>query len=93
MTQNKTTDGALGHDADAEMRRVVAEEEKSLKRVQDAVALRERLLPGVRSRRLLHGEADGLPGCVCDAYGEVLVLQLLYPLTRPSEAEFNDGVK
>ena len=26
--------------------------------------------------RLLHGEADGLPGVVCDRYGKVLVLQL-----------------
>jgi hypothetical protein len=25
--------------------------------------------------------------------GLFLLLQLLYPLTRPSEAEFNDGVK
>ena len=46
-------------------------------RVRAAVDLRNRLLPGVTARRLLHGEADGLPGCVCDAYGDLLVIQLL----------------
>ncbi len=46
-------------------------------RVAGAVARRERLLPGMNAVRLLHGEADGLPGCVCDRYGDLLVIQLL----------------
>ena len=46
-------------------------------KIEAAVALRHRLMPNVTALRLLHGEADGLPGCVCDRYGDLLVLQLL----------------
>lgn len=46
-------------------------------RISDALARRRRVLPDAKGLRLLHGEADGLPGCVCDRYGEQLVLQLL----------------
>jgi 23S rRNA (cytosine1962-C5)-methyltransferase len=42
-----------------------------------ARARRRRWLPGVRAFRLVHGEADGLPGTVVDVYGEHLVLQTL----------------
>ncbi|HMM78217.1 MAG TPA: class I SAM-dependent methyltransferase [Gammaproteobacteria bacterium] len=46
-------------------------------RIATALAHRRRLLGDADSLRLLHGEADGLPGCVCDRYGDRLVLQLL----------------
>ena len=45
-------------------------------RVQAAVGHRARHCPNVDALRLLHAEADGLPGVVCDRYGEQLVLQL-----------------
>jgi len=48
------------------------------RRVAEAWALRrERVdLVAVDAFRLIHGEADGLPGVVCDVYGEVAVVQL-----------------
>ena len=39
-----------------------------------ALALRERLVPAPYYR-LIHAEADGLPGAVIDRYGDVLVVQ------------------
>ncbi len=45
-------------------------------RVADALAFRTRVLaPGVQACRLIHGEADGLPGLVVDRYDDVLVVQ------------------
>ena len=44
-------------------------------RLGRALALRQRLYPEPYYR-LVHGEADGLPGLVADRFGEVLVLQL-----------------
>jgi 23S rRNA (cytosine1962-C5)-methyltransferase len=46
-------------------------------RLQRAIAWRARL--GIRSsgQRLVHGEADGLPGLIVDRYGEVLSAQFL----------------
>jgi len=45
-------------------------------RIADALAFRARVLPpGVRACRLVHGEADGLPGLVVDRYDDVLVMQ------------------
>ena len=44
-------------------------------RLNVALALRARLYPGPWYR-LVHGEADGLPGLVVDRYGDVLVAQL-----------------
>ncbi|MBI3505339.1 MAG: class I SAM-dependent rRNA methyltransferase [Proteobacteria bacterium] len=43
-------------------------------RLQAALALRERLYPG-GFYRLIHAEADGLPGLVIDRYGDTLVVQ------------------
>jgi len=43
-------------------------------RIAAARALRERLYPG-GFYRLIHAEADGLPGLVVDRYGDVLVVQ------------------
>jgi 23S rRNA (cytosine1962-C5)-methyltransferase len=46
-------------------------------RVRAARDRRVRWLPGVTAYRLLHGEADGLPGTIADVYGEHAVLQTL----------------
>lgn len=46
-------------------------------RLAQAVALRERLKVPSTGVRLVHGESDGLPGCVVDRYGDTLVAQFL----------------
>ncbi len=47
-------------------------------RVKAAIALRARLVDGAKlgATRVVHGEADGLPGIVVDRYGRYLVVQL-----------------
>ena len=48
------------------------------RRIGEAVA-RRRSLPELKDEegvRLLHGESDGLPGIICDQYGDTLTLQL-----------------
>src|SRR6185437_4052631 len=47
------------------------------RRVANAIALRARLAIASDALRLVHGEADGLPGLVVDRYGETLVAQFL----------------
>jgi 23S rRNA (cytosine1962-C5)-methyltransferase len=47
------------------------------KLLRTARARREFHLPGVTAYRLVHGEADGLPGTIVDVYGSHLVLQTL----------------
>ena len=47
------------------------------RRVDAALALRRRLAPASDGVRLVHAEADGLPGLVVDRYGDVLVAQFL----------------
>ena len=44
-------------------------------RLQQAVALRSRLGIASDGQRLVHGEADGLPGLILDRYGDVLSAQ------------------
>ncbi|HCJ65487.1 MAG TPA: RlmI/RlmK family 23S rRNA methyltransferase, partial [Alcanivorax sp.] len=44
------------------------------KRIEQALALRETLYPQP-GYRLVHGEADGLPGLVVDRYQDTLVMQ------------------
>ncbi|WP_376792918.1 class I SAM-dependent rRNA methyltransferase [Thermoflexus sp.] len=39
-------------------------------------ALRRQGIHGTNAMRLVHGEADGLPGLIVDRYGEVLVVQI-----------------
>jgi 23S rRNA (cytosine1962-C5)-methyltransferase len=48
------------------------------RRVAAALARRAMLpgLAGTPAVRLIHGESDGLPGVICDRYGDTLVLQL-----------------
>jgi 23S rRNA (cytosine1962-C5)-methyltransferase len=48
------------------------------RRVQQAVALRGRLAVPSDAVRLVHGEADGLPGLVVDRYGDTLCAQFLF---------------
>jgi 23S rRNA (cytosine1962-C5)-methyltransferase len=47
------------------------------RRVAQALALRERLAVPSNGVRLVHGEADGLPGLIVDRYGDVLSAQFL----------------
>ncbi len=51
-------------------------------RLDSAIALRERIFPGDRSLRLVHGEADLLPGLVVDRYGDHLSIQTSIPATE-----------
>ncbi|MET0215158.1 MAG: class I SAM-dependent rRNA methyltransferase [Vicinamibacterales bacterium] len=46
-------------------------------RIDDAVRYRESLKIDATAYRLIHGEADRLPGLVVDRYGDYLVLQAL----------------
>jgi len=47
------------------------------KRIEDALALRERLLPGETTYRAVYGEADLLPGLIVDRYAGTLAVQSL----------------
>ena len=47
------------------------------RRLQAAIAMRARLGIDSNGVRLVHGEADGLPGLVVDRYGDILVAQFL----------------
>ncbi len=47
------------------------------RRIAAAIAARGIWSAGSNGCRLVHGEADGLPGLVVDRYGEVLVMQVL----------------
>jgi 23S rRNA (cytosine1962-C5)-methyltransferase len=47
------------------------------RRLDAAIAMRERLAVASDGVRLVHGEADGLPGLVVDRYGDTLVAQFL----------------
>lgn len=48
-----------------------------LQRLQTALAFRERAVAHSDSYRLVHGEADGLPGLVVDRYNDCLTIQTL----------------
>ena len=45
------------------------------KKIREAVAARDGLLERTNARRILFGEADGLPGLIVDQYGDWLVTQ------------------
>ena len=47
------------------------------RRIATALALRRRLAPASEGVRLVHGEADGLPGLIVDRYGDLLSAQFL----------------
>jgi 23S rRNA (cytosine1962-C5)-methyltransferase len=47
------------------------------RRIEAAVAIRARLPIASDAMRLIHGEADGLPGLIVDRYGDLLSVQFL----------------
>jgi len=59
-------------------------------RIASALALREAMFPGVTSLRLVHGEADLLPGLVVDRYGDTLSIQTGIPATDRRKDELCD---
>jgi 23S rRNA (cytosine1962-C5)-methyltransferase len=59
-------------------------------RLEQAALLREQLFPGEPAVRLVHGEADLLPGLVVDRYGRVAALQTLVPGTERRKDFFAD---
>jgi len=61
-------------------------------RLESALALRRRLY-AEPFYRLIHAEADGLPGIVLDRFGDVLVAQLNTAGMSGLEAEFLDACK
>jgi 23S rRNA (cytosine1962-C5)-methyltransferase len=46
-------------------------------RIRKAQAWRERIIRTRSAYRVVHGEADGLPGLIVDRYGDAIVLQIL----------------
>ena len=52
------------------------------RRLERALKLRERLI-GAPYYRLIHAEADGIPGCIIDRFGDVVVVE---PNTAGAEA-------
>lgn len=46
-------------------------------RLEEAIAIRRDYLSGTDACRLVHAEADGLPGLVVDRYGDFLSVQIL----------------
>jgi len=60
------------------------------RRLAAAIGLRERVFGAERFVRLVHGEADLLPGLVVDRYGDAAVLQTLVPATDRRKHLFAD---
>jgi 23S rRNA (cytosine1962-C5)-methyltransferase len=47
------------------------------RKIQQALALRQKLYPSAETFRLVHGEGDFLPGLIIDKYNEFISLQVL----------------
>ncbi|HET7824628.1 MAG TPA: class I SAM-dependent rRNA methyltransferase [Anaeromyxobacter sp.] len=60
------------------------------RRIASAIELRERVFGPEQFLRLVHGEADLLPGLVVDRYGDAAVLQTLVPATDRRKAFLAD---
>ncbi len=58
---------------------VAVDEDFFRQRLAAANELRRRALPGESTYRVVHGEADQLPGLVVDRYGDFLSVQFLVP--------------
>jgi 23S rRNA (cytosine1962-C5)-methyltransferase len=56
-------------------------------RIAAADGLRRRILPGADAYRMVHAEADGLPGLVVDRYADVCVVQTTARAMDAREAE------
>jgi 23S rRNA (cytosine1962-C5)-methyltransferase len=63
-----------------------------VRRVQRAVALRARLPIDSDGMRLVHGEADGLPGLVVDRYADTLCAQFLFAGTERWKGAIADAL-
>jgi 23S rRNA (cytosine1962-C5)-methyltransferase len=61
-------------------------------RVRAADELRRRILPAADAYRVVHAEADGLPGLVVDRYGDVCVMQTAARAMDAREAELAEVV-
>ena len=61
---------------------VVVDREFFAQRLKAADAIRQRALPGEKSYRVVHGEADLLPGLVVDRFGDCLSVQFLHKATE-----------
>jgi 23S rRNA (cytosine1962-C5)-methyltransferase len=62
------------------------------RRIAAAVALRARLAVASDGVRLVHGEADGLPGLIVDRYADTLVAQFLSAGTERWKATLADAL-
>jgi 23S rRNA (cytosine1962-C5)-methyltransferase len=62
------------------------------RRIARAVALRGRLPIASNALRLVHGEADGLPGLIVDRYGDTLCAQFLAAGVERWKATIADGL-
>jgi 23S rRNA (cytosine1962-C5)-methyltransferase len=62
------------------------------RRIAGAVALRTRLPIESDGQRLIHGEADGLPGLIVDRYGDLLSAQFLSAGTEHWKATIADAL-
>lgn len=60
------------------------------RRIARALAVRRRLPLDSDGQRLVHGEADGLPGLIVDRYGDTLVAQFLSAGTERWKATLAD---
>jgi 23S rRNA (cytosine1962-C5)-methyltransferase len=60
------------------------------RRIARAVSLRSRLAVASDGVRLIHGEADGLPGLIVDRYGDLLSVQFLSAGTERWKAVLAD---
>ena len=48
-----------------------------IRRIREAQAWRDRMMEPRTAYRIVHGEADGLPGLIVDRYGEAVAIQIL----------------
>lgn len=62
-------------------------------RLERAFTRRRTVLGGVRSYRLVHSDADFLPGLVVDRYGDVLVTQLRHPTVENHQRTIVDALE
>jgi 23S rRNA (cytosine1962-C5)-methyltransferase len=62
-------------------------------RLRLADEMRKRALPGETTYRVVHGEADLLPGLVVDRYGDFLSVQFLNPGTERLKGMFTELLK
>jgi len=57
--------------------RVPVDQNFFIEKIRQAQALRERVMAERSAYRVVHGEADGLPGLVVDRYGDAVAIQFL----------------